>query len=76
MTAQQRGARALKALKTYPAYDRYDLRSSIVDLIADLFHLITQKGGQKKYQEQGNMTIESIVNIAQQHHHVERTHRP
>jgi hypothetical protein len=72
MTPKQRGAQALKAVKTYPAYDKCGLRSSIVDLVTDLFHLISQKGGQKKYRIDQCMTIDSIVSIAREHHHAER----
>jgi hypothetical protein len=35
---------ALRSIKQYPAYDKHDLQSSIVDLLADLLHLVDKKG--------------------------------
>lgn len=71
MTPKTRGARALKAVKTYPAYDKYDLRSSIVDLIADLLHLASHKSTQKKYKD-GSMDALSILDTAIEHWTVEQ----
>ncbi len=72
MTSKQRGARALKAVKAYPVYEKHDLRSSIVDLVSDLLILAHHKSKQKKYQAVPPDTInfmepEKIVNTAMNH---------
>lgn len=40
----QRATRAYAFLAKYPSYDRCDLRSSVVDLLADLLHLCESQG--------------------------------
>ena len=74
MTSKQRGARALKAVKTYPAYDPYDLRSSIVDLIADLLHLADHEHLKHQYNKQpvNLMHPDEVVETAQSHFRIER----
>jgi hypothetical protein len=74
MTPKQRGARALNAVKTYGAYDGYDLRAGIVDLVADLLHLADRKHLQHKYNKEAInlMHPEQIIETARGHFLTER----
>ena len=53
---------AMEAVKRYPCYDKYDVQSSIVDLLADLLHLANKR----------NYNTSEILVRATQHFDAER----